>query len=196
MNTKGVEFYDNLINLLIASGITPFVTLYHWDLPFALSQRGGWSSREVVDAFVAYATFCFDHFGDRVKLWGTFNEPFIFTMFFASEKTYNLYDNDDGKRFTFKREIQASHLVNVVHARAVAAYRNCQYNDGKIGIVRALAPVYEHGALVKEPTNSKHAESLLWWLDPLFKGNYPPTFIAGIRFCVSNPKLPKTTWKR
>ncbi|MFX1299292.1 MAG: glycoside hydrolase family 1 protein, partial [Promethearchaeota archaeon] len=84
VNPKGVAFYDNLINELLLNGIEPVVTLYHWELPIPLQARGGWESRKIVDTYVKYATFLFDHFGDRVKFWITFNEPMIFTLYFYS----------------------------------------------------------------------------------------------------------------
>lgn len=191
VNVKGVEFYDTLITMLLDSGITPFVTLYHWDLPYTLCKLGGWSSRKVVDAFVAYAAFCFDHFGDRVKYWATFNEPYIFTMFFANKKTFNLYDRDDGHRYTFKRAIQASHLVNVAHARAVATYRDCEHSDGKIGIVEALTPVYGHGALAKHRAKRAREQGLNWWLDPILKGEYPRNLYRRYRTIWQRPQVTK-----
>ena len=76
VNLKGVEFYNKLIDALIEADITPFVTLYHWDLPNDLQESfGGFLSREVIPAFTDYASFCFRTFGDRVKSWATFNEP-------------------------------------------------------------------------------------------------------------------------
>jgi 6-phospho-beta-glucosidase len=74
LNPKGIEFYNNLINELVRHGIEPVVTIYHFDLPHALAQKGGWSNRETIDAFEAYARTLFQHFGDRVKYWLTINE--------------------------------------------------------------------------------------------------------------------------
>lgn len=74
INEKGLEFYNNLINELVKNNIEPIVTIYHFDLPYALQQKGGWSSRETIDAFENYAKTLFQHFGDRVKYWLTINE--------------------------------------------------------------------------------------------------------------------------
>ena len=84
INQKGVEFYDNLVNELLDNQIEPVITLYHWDLPLALQKIGGWESGKVIDAFVDYADFMFEHFGNRVNKWITFNEPKIFTVWFYS----------------------------------------------------------------------------------------------------------------
>ncbi|XP_036407718.1 cytosolic beta-glucosidase [Megalops cyprinoides] len=77
INQKGVSYYNRVINDLLASNVTPMVTLYHFDLPQALQDQGGWTSAHIADAFNSYAVFCFGTFGDRVKLWLTLNEPAV-----------------------------------------------------------------------------------------------------------------------
>lgn len=77
VNPQAVAFYNNVIDELLAQGIQPFITLFHFDMPVAMQQQGGWESREVVDAFSRYAKMCFELFGDRVLHWFTFNEPIV-----------------------------------------------------------------------------------------------------------------------
>lgn len=77
INSKGVDYYSKLINRLLDSNIEPMVTLFHWDLPQALQVLGGWQNDSIIDTFVNYADFCFSTFGDRVKFWITFHEPWV-----------------------------------------------------------------------------------------------------------------------
>lgn len=78
-NDKGIEFYNNLIDFCLECGITPWITLYHWDLPQALEEKGGWTNRDILRWFEDYVALCIDLFGDRVKHWMVLNEPMAFT---------------------------------------------------------------------------------------------------------------------
>lgn len=77
LNPKGVDYYNKLIDSLLDSHVEPMVTLFHWDLPQALQDLGGWQNESIINAFVDYASFCFATFGDRVKYWITFHEPWV-----------------------------------------------------------------------------------------------------------------------
>ncbi len=79
VSEKGIEFYNNVINFCIEQDITPWVTLYHWDLPQVLENKGGWTNREIISWFKNFTTVCATHFGDRVKKWMVLNEPMVFT---------------------------------------------------------------------------------------------------------------------
>lgn len=78
-NEKGLDFYDRLIDFSLESGIEPWVTLYHWDLPQELELKGGWTNREIVNWFSDYVQLCIKRYGDRVKNWMVLNEPMVFT---------------------------------------------------------------------------------------------------------------------
>src|SRR5699024_9869336 len=77
VNQEAVEFYNAVIDELLANDIEPFVNLFHFDMPLEMQEKGGWENREVIDAFVAYAETAFELFADRVKTWFTFNEPIV-----------------------------------------------------------------------------------------------------------------------
>ncbi|WP_344886891.1 family 1 glycosylhydrolase, partial [Nonomuraea antimicrobica] len=77
INPRGLAFYDRLVDELLAAGITPYVTLYHWDLPQALEDQGGWTNRDTADRFADYAQAVYDRLGDRVTDWATLNEPWV-----------------------------------------------------------------------------------------------------------------------
>lgn len=79
INIKGIDFYNNVINTCLKHGIEPWVTIYHWDLPQALEQKGGWTNREIINWFKEFVELCAKHFGDRVKYWMVMNEPMAFT---------------------------------------------------------------------------------------------------------------------
>jgi beta-glucosidase len=186
INEKGLEFYDNLVNELIANEIEPTVTLYHWDLPLALQEIGSWKSREVVDAYVDYAKFMFDHYGDRVKKWITFNEPEIFTVTFFG-----------GGVFTGEKDLRGGYIastnVNVAHAKAVNAYRNSIYPDGEIGITLNLSHVYprKESALNSKATHFIDGITNRWYLDPVLKGYYPEDILSFLKTKFNFPSIPE-----
>jgi beta-glucosidase len=186
INDKGVEFYDNLINELLANDIEPVITLYHWDLPISLHKVGGWENREVVDSYIKYASFMFDHYGDRVKKWITFNEPLVFTLWFYSFGLYN-----------FKRDIKggliASINVNAAHAKAVEKYRQSKNPDGKIGITLNLSPIYPVSAseLDKKAVRYIDGRDNRWFLDPVLKASYPSDMLKLFKDLYNIPPIPK-----
>jgi beta-glucosidase len=184
-NQKGIEFYDNLINELIENGIEPCVTLYHWDLPVVFNKVGAWASREVIDAYVDYAKLIFNHFGDRVKNWITFNEPLVFGLWLYFT---NLYGTKD-----FSQGFIATHNVNVAHSKAVEAYREGEHSDGIIGITLNLSQVYP----ITETSLDKDAASIVdgfinrWFLDPIFKAHYPDDVLERLKKDFEFPGIPE-----
>jgi len=185
INPKGVDFYDNLVNELIANDIEPFITLYHWDLPLEFNKIGAWESRKVVDAFAEFAEFMFNHYGDRVKYWITFNEPLVFAVWFYFLGIYGKKDIASG--------IRATHLVNVAHAKAIEAYRSSNYSDGQIGITLNLNSVYPKTSSSLDAEGARIVDGVInrWFLDPVFKAEYPSDILPLFEKTLNFPPIPE-----
>jgi beta-glucosidase len=134
MNTKGLAFYDRLIDALLEHDIRPFVTLYHWDLPLALEDKGGWLNDDTARWFSDYADVAFRAFCDRVPYWVTINEPAV-----VMEKGYVLGVYAPGHRNAAEAPVVARNLLRA-HGYAVQAYRD--RGDGCIGIAVNIQPKY------------------------------------------------------
>ena len=125
---RGFAFYDNLINELLSQGITPYITLYHWDLPQALEDKGGWRSRETIDAFGKYAAAVAKHYGDRVKHFAPINEPWCVAWLGHGLGVHAPGITDRATAF------KVAHHTVLAHATAVNAMRAVR-SDLKIGPV-------------------------------------------------------------
>lgn len=170
-NETGLAFYDRLIDELLAAGIEPWLCLYHWDMPQALDELGGWTVRESAGWFADYAALVASRYGDRVRCFATFNEPSIFTLFglgFGGRAT--------AKADTFHRAI---HHVNLAHGAAVDALR-AHVRDASIGAIHNLQP-----CLPSTPADA-HAAALCeaYWNrafpDPQYLGSYPELIRAAM----------------
>ena len=135
VNQEAVNFYNNVIDEMIAKGVKPFINLYHFDMPMAMQEIGGFEERKVIDAYVRYAGICFDLFGDRVEYWFTFNEPMI-----PAEAGY-LHARHYPYVADFNRAAQVLHNIILCHAKAVAVFRQKNL-PSKIGIILDVIPVY------------------------------------------------------
>lgn len=169
VNQKGIEFYNNVIDECLKYGIVPFVTLYHWDLPQVLEEKGGWSNKEIVGAFENYAQVCFNAFGDRVKHWITFNETVVFCAL-----GYLTGAHPPGIQNDVKKYFQATHNTFLSHAKVVKNYKKLkQY--GEIGITHVFSPAFSIDDKEENIFAAKHANEydLNWYYDPILKGEYP-----------------------
>ncbi|MHA1804597.1 MAG: GH1 family beta-glucosidase [Promethearchaeota archaeon] len=189
VNQKGVSFYDKVINSLLENEIEPVITLFHWDLPAALQDIGGWENKEVVNTYVEYASYLFNHFGDRVKMWITFNEPMVFTIGFYSEGFFG--------ETSVRSGVLAARNVNIAHARAVNAYRNSLHADGKIGITLDLFPVYPMTTSSLDKTATQIIDGVFnrLFLDPVLKGEYPSDILRIFTGILSLPPIPEQDLK-
>lgn len=166
VNPAGVDYYDRVIDALLEAGIAPNVTLYHWDLPQALEDRGGWVNRDVADWFAEYAALAFDRFGDRVPLWATLNEPISLWMGYGVGRfAPGRQDAAAGR--------QTMHNAMLAHGRGVQAFR-ASGASGEIGIVldiwkrQPLTPTPENIELANEGED----DGFRFFLDALRGGGY------------------------
>nr|BAF94233.1 Lct [Rattus norvegicus] len=181
-NRQGVAYYNKLIDRLLDSHIEPMATLFHWDLPQALQEQGGWQNESVVEAFLDYAAFCFSTFGDRVKLWVTFHEPWVMSYAGYGTGQHAPAISDPGMA-SFK----VAHLILKAHARTWHLYdlHHRLQQQGRVGIV--LNSDWAEPLDRKSPQDLAAAERFLhfmlgWFAHPIFvDGDYPTTLRAQIQ---------------
>jgi beta-glucosidase len=174
LNPRGLDFYDSLVDALLEARIEPAATLYHWDLPQALQDRGGWVNRDTASWFGDYAAAVFARLGDRVKLWMTLNEPQV-TAFCG----YALGVHAPGVK-NLGAAVQSSHVLMLAHARGIQAYRAASPARHRIGIVLDLHPVYPAGdsSADDEAVEIADQQTNRWYLDPVFTARYPAELLA------------------
>ena len=167
VNPAGLDFYDRLVDRLLERGIEPFATLYHWDLPAALDDRGGWLNPDMAEWFAEYAAVVFRKLDGRVKRWSTLNEPWV-----VADCGYLRGTHAPGHRNRFEAPI-ATHQLLRAHGAAVQAYR--AEGGHQIGLVVNLEPKY---AASQEPADlaaCARADAYMnrQYLDPALLGHYP-----------------------
>ncbi|HEV8578325.1 MAG TPA: GH1 family beta-glucosidase [Thermoanaerobaculia bacterium] len=173
VNQRGLDFYRRLVDALREAGIAPVATLYHWDLPAALDDRGGWTNRDVADWFAEYAAVCYQALDDRVELWATLNEPWVVT-----DGGYLTGVLAPGRRSAFAAALAGHNLLRA-HAAAVAAYR--AMGRQRIGVVVNLEPKHPASDRPDDHAAAARADAYMnrHYLDPLLLGRYPEE-LAGI----------------
>jgi beta-glucosidase len=169
VNTAGLDFYERLVDALRAAGIEPYPTLYHWDLPQALQDLGGWPARDTASAFADYAAVVATRLGDRVRHWTTHNEPMVVTVFGHFSGTHAPGVKDP------QAALQTAHHLLLSHGQAAQAIRAGARGPVQVGIALNLQPV---DPLSDSPEDRQAAWRLdgfvnRWFLDPLFRGEYP-----------------------
>ncbi len=169
VNQKGLDFYDRLVDELCESNIEPFLTLYHWDLPQALQDIGGWNNRDVCSYFADYSALMVKRLGDRVKFWATLNEPWVIANLGhrTGEMAPGLKDD--------KLCLQVIHNLLLAHGMATRAIRAAD-RSAKVGIVLLLFPTHPSSESEHDKAAAEFAwqRECAWYLDPLFKAHYPP----------------------
>jgi beta-glucosidase len=177
VNKKGLEFYDRLVDEILAAGIIPYVTLFHWDYPYELYSRGGWLNRDSPDWFADYVRVVVKKLSDRVRHWITLNEPQVFIG----------YGHQDGRfapglQLRFSEVLAATHNTLLAHGKAAQAIRSysktkCQIGLAPVGVISM--PASDSPKDIKSARQhmfsitSKDVWNNTWWLDPMFFGQYP-----------------------
>jgi beta-glucosidase len=167
VNERGLDFYRRLVDALLANGIQPAVTLFHWDLPAALDDRGGWLNPDIADWFAEYASVMFKALDDRVEMWATLNEPWV-----VSDGGYLHGALAPGHKNLFEAPIAAHNLLRS-HASAVQAYR--AEGRHRIGIVVNIEPKDPASDRPEDLAAVARAEAYMnrQYLDPVIHGRYP-----------------------
>ncbi|XP_076589127.1 lactase-like protein isoform X1 [Chaetodon auriga] len=174
INEKGVQYYDNLINHLLENKITPIVTLYHWDLPQVLQEKyGGWQNISMVNYFNEFANLCFERFGNRVKYWITFNNPWSVAV-----EGYETGEHAPGLKLRGTGAYRAAHHIIKAHAKVWHSY-DTQWRAKQKGLI-GISLSGDWGEPV-DISNQKDIEAaeryvqfyLGWFATPIFHGDYP-----------------------
>ena len=168
VNAKGLDFYDRLVDELLAAGIVPYVNLFHWDLPQRLQDEGGWPARSTAEAFAVYAEVVAHRLGDRVRNWITHNEPFC-----SSWLGYGLGVHAPGHTDAAEALAAAHHLL-LSHGWAVDVLRRCS-PEAEVGIVVDSWPAYAWSDTDEDRAAARLVDGISnrWFFDALFRGAYP-----------------------
>lgn len=173
VNEAGLAFYDRLVDGMLERGLDPWATLYHWDLPQALQDRGGWTSRDTVAAFLEYTDVVTRRLGDRVKHWITHNEPWCSCMMSYWEGVHA-----PGGR-SLPDALQACHHVLLSHGQAIPLIRR-NSAGADVGITLSLHPIAPASSRDEDAAAVRRHDGLRnrWFLDPLFGRGYPQDTLA------------------
>ncbi|HEY1405139.1 MAG TPA: GH1 family beta-glucosidase [Spirochaetota bacterium] len=176
INQKGLDFYKRVLASLQHHNISPAVTLYHWDLPQALQDKGGWGNRDTTDYFEEYSARMFDTLGDIVPVWITHNEPWC-VSFLSNWLGIHAPGNRD-----FKSAVEVSHNLLLSHGKSVRAFRQSG-RKGEIGITLNFYPTYPATDREEDVLASARYDGHFnrWFADPVLKGSYPADIVEYYR---------------
>jgi beta-glucosidase len=177
VNQKGIDYYSRLVDALLEAGIRPFCTIYHWDLPQALEDRGGWPNRDLASYYADFAAVLAKNLGDRVTVWAPFNMPTEFTRDGYGTGTAPPYRKD------IDQFLKSAHTVNLAQGMAFRAIKAAS-SKATVGSAYGMEPVYPK-------TNSEadraaaarfHSYNNVYCLEPILHGTYPKAFIGEIPY--------------
>jgi beta-glucosidase len=185
VNRAGLDFYDSLVDALLGAGIMPAATLYHWDLPQALQEKGGWTNRDTASWFADYAAAVCARLGDRVGAWMTINEPQVAAFCGHHEGVHAPGLRD------LPAAVQAAHVLLLAHGRAAQACRQASSARLRIGIALDLHPVYpdRDSDADEEAARMADVQANRWYLDPLLRGVYPPELLSAYTKAGAAPRI-------
>jgi beta-glucosidase len=177
VNPKGVDFYERLVDELLDAGILPWLTLYHWDMPQALQESGGWTNRDTLSRFLEYAGTMHDALGDRVNVWTTLNEPWC-----ASFLSYTGGEHAPGHT-SIAEGLLASHHLLLAHGETVRELRS---RDSSLNLGITLNHTVADPADPRNPADVDAARRVdgqfnRWFLDPIHRAEYPADIVEDIR---------------
>jgi beta-glucosidase len=183
INPAGLDFYSRLVDELLTAGIKPLATLYHWDLPQALDDRGGWVNRDTAGYFADYAGVMARRLGDRVKFWATLNEPQV-----VAYLGYWLGTHAPGH--TSRRDsLAAAHGLLLAHGWAVPVIRS-DCPDGQVGVVLNIVPQEPASESEQDERAARRQDAMVnrWFLDPLAGRGYPDEAAHEFRADMPEPR--------
>jgi beta-glucosidase len=174
-NQAGLDYYSRLVDRLLELGIRPAVTLYHWDLPQALQDKGGWTTRDTADWFAEYAAIVASALGDRAKQWITINEPWV-----IANLGYRTGEHAPGIKDS-QQAADATHHLLLAHGRATRAIRAARSDVGEVGITLNMAPIRAADPSAAGLAAEIDAENNGAFLDPILHGRYPAALSPDFR---------------
>jgi beta-glucosidase len=173
VNQKGIDYYSRLVDALLEAGIRPFCTIYHWDLPQKLEDRGGWPNRDLAACYADFAGILAKHLGDRVTTWAPFNMPWTFTYYGYGVGIFPPCRSD------FNQFLKAAHTVNLAQGEAFRAIKAAS-SKATVGSAYGMAPAYPKTNSVADvaATARYHAMNNLYFLNCAMHGEYPKAFVG------------------
>jgi beta-glucosidase len=182
-NPKGLDYYKRLTDTLEEAKIRPLATLYHWDLPQALEDAGGWPNRDLAGRFTDYCEIVTRTLGDRISYWCLFNEPWVFTFLGYDTGVHAPAIKD------FVATMRATHVVNIAQGQAFRALKavNAKFQVGTAFSMSDCEPATS-SERDKEAANRAHAIGNIWFVDPALKGSYPQVLVDGNPYDVMGVK--------
>lgn len=192
VNPAGLGFYDRLVDALLAAGVTPYATLFHWDLPYELHCQGGWLNRDSADWFADYTHVVVSALGDRVRDWMTLNEIQVFVRLGYQEGVHA-----PGYRLALPEVLRVGHHALLAHGKAVQAIRDASPGPCRVGWAPTTFPPLPATKTLEDIAAARQAMFTIaddrnvwadaWWFDPVFFGRYPED---GLRaFGAAAPKV-------